>query len=109
MQQRVKHHEFNSRFHSKHLSHIYSKLLDVPEKYLEGLSTKEIDFDKKNLSKLPDRSQGRMKRFSLQDREMYDKIIMASKENTSQKMLKKLTSQDHSCDYEILGKERYAQ
>lgn len=49
-----------------------------------------------------------MKRFSLQDKEMYDKIMLASKENTSQKMLKKLTSHDHSCDYEILGKEKYA-
>lgn len=62
---------------------MYSKLLDVPEKYLEGLSTKEIEFDKKNLSKLPDRSHGRNKRFSLQDRDMYDKIVLASRENTS--------------------------
>ena len=62
---------------------MYSKLLDVPEKYLEGLSTKEIEFDKKNLSKLPDRSQGRIKRFSLQDKDMYDKIVIASRENTS--------------------------
>ena len=78
--------------------------MHVPDKYLRDLNTSEKEFDKKNLSKIPEyRTPIQPKVYKNQERQ--DFIKLAVKENNPQRMIQHLIQTDHSTDYEILGKE----